>query len=150
MIKGILALFNLGLIYNPMVLLGIITGFVAMGALESEQLHALYTNYHLYLLMLLIAGLYVYFFRRTFMQNGYDTDWKATIQTMVGHFLMLVVSFLLSMLFVMSISFGGMEEEVDYDELPGFTEVEQDIKNHQKELQENYDAIMKAIDMPAM
>ena len=84
------------------------------------------------------------------MQNGYDTDWKATIQTMVGHFLMLVVSFILSMLFVMSISFGGTEEEVDYDALPGFTQVEQDIKNQQKELQENYDAIMKAIDTPVM
>lgn len=150
MIKGILALFNLGLIYNPMVLLGILTGFIAMGALEDEQLHALYTNYHLYLLMLLIACLYVYFFKRTFMQNGYDTDWKATIQTMVGHFLMLVVSFILSMLFVMSISFGGAEEEVDYNELPGFTQVEQDIKNQQKELKENYDAIMKAVDPMAM
>lgn len=150
MIKGILALFNLGLIYNPMVLLGILTGFVAMGALDDEQLRALYTNYHLYLLMLLIACLYVYFLKRTYMQNGYDTDWKATIQTMIGHFLMLVVSFIFSMLFVMSISFGGTEEDVDYDALPGFTQVEQDIKNQQKELQENYDAIMKAIDTPVM
>ncbi len=149
MIKGIWALFNLGLIYNPMVLLGILFGFVAMGTLDDEQLHALYTNYHLYFLMFLIAGLYVYFFKRTFMQNSYDTDWKATLQTMVGHFLMLVLSFVLSMLFVLAISFGGMEEEVDYNALPGFTQLEQDIKNQQKELKENYDAIMKTIEMQA-
>ena len=70
MIKGILALFRSGLILNPMVLLGILTGFTAMGTLEGEQLRQFYTNYHLYLLMFLVAGIYVYIFKRTYRRAG--------------------------------------------------------------------------------
>lgn len=146
MIKGILALFRSGLIFNPMVLLGILTGFTAMGTLEDEQLHQFYTNYHLYLLMFLVAGIYVYIFKRTYYKGGVITDWQATIQTMVGHFLMLVVSFIFSMLFVMVMSFSGDEDE-NYD-LPEFDQVTADLQNNQQELQQNYNAIMEAVDGP--
>lgn len=149
MIKGILALFKSGLILNPMVLLGIISGFIAMGTLEDEQLHALYTSYHLYLLMLLIAALYVYVFKRTYFRGGLETDWKETGLTALGHFLMLVVSFIFSMLFVMVMSFGGGEEEENYN-LPEFNQVQQDLEKQQEDLKKNYDAIMNAIDVPAM
>ena len=147
MLKGIAALFKSGLIFNPMVLLGIILGFTAMGTMSDEQLHAFYTNYHLYLLMLLIAGLYVYFFKRTVIPNRDETDWKLTSQTIVGHFLMFVVSFIFSMLFIMVMSFSGEPEE-DY-ELPEFDQVQRDLQIQQQELQQNYNAIMQAIDGPA-
>lgn len=146
MIKGILALFRSGLIFNPMVLLGILTGFIAMGSLEGEQLHSFYTNYHLYLLMLLVAGIYVYIFKRTYLKGGVITDWKATGQTIVGNFLMLVTSFIFSMLFVMVMSFSGDEDE-NYD-LPEFDQVTADLKQNQQELQQNYNAIMEAVDGP--
>lgn len=144
MIKGILALFRSRIIFNPMVLFGIITGFAAMASLEGERLHSFYTNYSLYLLMLFIAGLYVYFFKRTYLENGWQTDWKETGLTIVGHFLMFVVSFILSMLFVLTISFGADEEE-NYD-LPEFNQIQQDLQNQQRELQKNYDAIINDID----
>lgn len=146
MLKGIAALFRSGLIFNPMVLLGIILGFVSMGTMSDEQLHAFYTNYHLYLLMLLIAGLYVYFFKRTVIPNRDETDWKLTSQTIVGHFLMFVVSFIFSMLFIMVMSFSGEPEE-DY-ELPEFDQVQRDLELQQQELQQNYKAIMQAVDGP--
>lgn len=149
MIKGILALFKSGLILNPMVLLGIISGFIAMGTLENEQLHTLYTSYQLYLLMLLIAALYVYAFKRTYFRGGLETDWKETGLTALGHFLMLVISFIFSMLFVMVMSFGSDEEEENYN-LPEFNQVQQDIQNQQEELKKNYEAIMNAIDVPAL
>lgn len=146
MLKGIAALFKSGLIFNPMVLLGIITGFVAMGALSDEQLHAFYTNYHLYLLMLLIAGLYVFFFKRTVIPNRDETDWAATSQTIIGHFLMLVISFIFSMLFIMVMSFSGEPDE-DY-ELAEFDQVQRDLEMQTQELQQNYKAIMQAVDGP--
>lgn len=146
MLKGIAALFKSGLIFNPMVLLGIILGFTAMGTMSDEQLHAFYTNYHLYLLMLLIAGLYVYFFKRTVIPNRDETDWKLTSQTIVGHFLMFVISFIFSMLFIMVMSFSGEPEE-DY-ELPEFDQVQRDLELQQQELQQNYKAIMQAVDGP--
>lgn len=147
MIKGILALFRSGIIFNPMVLVGILTGFIAMGSLDDEQLHAFYTNYHLYLLMLLVAAMYVYFFKRTYYRGGLETNWKETIQTMIGYFLMLVVSFIFSMLFITVMSFGGPDEE-NYD-LPEFDQVQQELKKNQETLQQNYEAILKAVDAPA-
>ena len=145
MIKGILALFRTGIIFNPMVLLGILFGFIAMGTLDDAQLHALYTNYHLYLLMFLITVLYVNFFRRTYFMGGIRVDWKSTIQTMIGYFLMFVVSFIFSMLFMTTLSFSDEEEMMKEPELPDFSQVEQDMKAHQQELEQNYDAIMKAV-----
>lgn len=146
MFKGILALFKSGIIFNPMVLLGILSGFIAMGTMDDERLHAFYTNYHLYLLMLLVAVMYVFFFKRTYYRGGLETNWKETIQTMVGYFLMLVVSFIFSMLFITVISFGGSDEE-NYD-LPEFDQVQQELKKNQETLQQNYEAILKAVDAP--
>lgn len=96
--------------------------------------------------MFLVAGIYVYIFKRTYYKGGVITDWQATIQTMVSHFLMLVVSFIFSMLFVMVMSFTGDEDE-NYD-LPEFNQVTTDLQNNQRELQENYNAIMEAVDGP--
>lgn len=145
MIKGILALFRTGIIFNPMVLLGILLGFIAMGTLSDEQLHALYTNYHLYILMFLITALYVNFFRRTYLMGGVEVDWKSTIQTMIGYFLMFVVSFIFSMLFVTVMSFGDEEQMMQTPELPEFNQVEHELKLHEKELQKNYNAIMQEV-----
>ncbi len=145
MIKGILALFTTGIIFNPMVLLGILLGFIAVGVLSEEQLHALYTNYHFYLLMFFIAALYVYFFRRTYYSGGYQTDWSNTLQTMVGYFLMFVAAFVFSMLFIMSFSFSDEEKMLKQPDLPEFDQLETDLKNQQQELQKNYDAIMQAV-----
>ncbi len=146
MIKGILALFRSGLIFNPMVLLGIVLGFLSMATLEGAMLKALYTNYSLYLLMLIVAGFYVYFFKCIYKEGGYDVDWKETLLSMFGHFLMLVISFILSMLFVMVMSFGvGEEETQQYPEIEKLTN---EIKQQEKVLQENYEAIMKAYELP--
>lgn len=145
MIKGILALFNTGVIFNPMVLLGILLGFTAMIFLEGEQLKALYTNYHLYLLMFFISALYVYFFRRVYYRGGVETDWNQTIASMIGHFLRFVLSFICGMLFIYSISFGGDETEQEY--MPEFDQLENEIRKQQNELQKNYQAIMDTYDL---
>lgn len=138
MIKGILALFRSGLILNPMVLLGIILGFWAMSSLEGDMLRAFYTSPYVYLLMLLVASLYVYFFKRTYNPRTYTTNWPATVQTMIGAFLTFVFSFVMSMLFVMVVSFGGEEEE-NYD-LP---ELQTETEKQAREIQENYKKIME-------
>ena len=146
MIKGILALFRSGLILNPMVFSGILLGFIAMATLDADMLKALYTNYSLYLLMLMIACAYVYFFKCVYFQGGRRVDWKETILSMFGHFMMFVISFIFSMLFVMVISFGGtQEEEPEYPEIEKLTE---EIRQQEKNLQENYNAIMKAYEIP--
>ncbi len=148
MIKGILALFRSGLILNPMVMIGILIGFLAMATLDDVMLKALYTNYSLYLLMLMVASAYVYFFKCVYFEGGYKIDWKETILSMIGHFFMLVISFICSMLFVMVISFGSTEEKPQ--EYPEFEKLKEEIKKQEKELQENYDAILQVYNTPSM
>jgi hypothetical protein len=141
MIKGIIALFTSGALFNPMVLLGIICGFTAMLCLDSEPLRALYTNPNLYMLMMLIAALYVICFRRVYYRGGVDTDWGQTIAGIIGHFFRLALSFIFSMLFIYSISFGGD----DLDQTPDFSEydrMEKDLTNQAKEISSNAKAIM--------
>ncbi|MBQ8870311.1 MAG: hypothetical protein IJ019_02920 [Alphaproteobacteria bacterium] len=149
MIKGILALFRSGLIFNPMVMLGVLTGFICMATLEDERLKALYTNYNLYILMFLVASAYVYFFKCVYFQGGYRIDWKETILSMIGHFFMLVLSFIFSMLFVMVVSFGGSETQIESEKQVSadLQKLQDDFKKQQQEIQKNYEAIMKAYDM---
>ena len=146
MIKGILALFRSGLIFNPMVFLGILTGFIAMGTMDNDKLKAFYTNPGLYILMLMIAAAYVYTFKCVYITGKSDIDWKETILTMIGHFLMMVVSFIFSMLFVMVISFGGSEEKTKAQKLPEFEKIEQETQA----LQNEYNAIMNDINNPQL
>ncbi|MBE6451647.1 MAG: hypothetical protein E7016_06770 [Alphaproteobacteria bacterium] len=150
MIKGILALFRSGLIFNPMVLLGVLTGFVCMATLEDDKLKALYTNYNFYILMFLVAAAYVYFFKCVYFQGGYRVDWKETILSMIGHFCMLVLSFIFSMLFVMVVSFGGSETQTENEKQAAadLQKLQDDFRKQQQEIQKNYEAIMKAYDMP--
>ena len=150
MIKGILALFRSGLIFNPMVLLGVLSGFICMGALEDEKFKALYTNYNLYILMFLIASAYVYFFKCVYLQGGYRVDWKETFLSMIGHFSMLVLSFIFSVLFVMVMSFGGSEVQTEQERqaTAELQKLQDDFRKQQAEIQKNYEAIMKAYDMP--
>lgn len=143
MIKGILALFSTGTIFNPMVWLGILIGFLAMIFLDSDQLRALYTNWHLYLMMMLIAALYTYFFKRVYYRGGIETDWTQTLAATIGNFFRLVISFICGMLFIYSISFGGDEDEDQYN-IPELDQLEQEFKANQNELEKNYRAIMDA------
>lgn len=59
MIKGIISLFTSGAIFNPMVLLGILLGVLCDVGLSGEEIKELFTDYNLYLLALLVSGLYI-------------------------------------------------------------------------------------------
>ena len=60
MIKGIISLFTSGAIFNPMVLLGILLGVLCDVGLSGEEIKELFTDYNLYLLALLVSGLYIF------------------------------------------------------------------------------------------
>ena len=63
MIKGIISLFTSGAIFNPMVLLGILLGVLCDVGLSGEEIKELFTDYNLYLLALLVSGLYIFGFK---------------------------------------------------------------------------------------
>lgn len=65
MIKGIISLFTSGAIFNPMVLLGILLGVLCDVGLSGEEIKELFTDYNLYLLALLVSGLYIFGFKKS-------------------------------------------------------------------------------------
>ena len=156
MIKGILALFRSGLIFNPVVLCGIIFGIIGMTALEDEQFTAYYSNPCLYILMLMLSAVYVYNFRCIYVLGKNQIDWKETSLSMFGHFLMMVVSFISSMLFismVMSLFSPRVKpkqnkQEVVVEETVSITNNFETIEKDLEILQSEYEEIMKAYATP--
>ena len=122
MLKGLWALFATGLIFNPALLFGAISGILSYVFLDSAHLKVLYTNYYLYLLFFLISAAYVYFARPTLQDNLIDIDWRATIKDMVKHFLLMSFSFIMGMLFASFFDFSDLSikpnpESYEYSEV---------------------------------
>lgn len=82
MIKGIMALFTSGVIFNPMVLLGVIFGIIFDIKMDYQQMMSqVYKNYHFYLLALILAAVYNILFKKTYKTGGQVLD----IPVMFGH-----------------------------------------------------------------
>lgn len=105
MIKGLMALFTTGVIFNPLVLLGVATGLFAMARLTDGQIKDLFFDYHLYLLVLLISVVYSFVFKKVYKDDGITPDYAAmTFSSLLG-----VVKFVfaagMAIAFVMMLSF---------------------------------------------
>lgn len=127
MIKGFLALFTTGLIFKPMLLLGGIIGITSYIMLDGESLKLLYTNWQLYALFFIISCLYVYFFKKTYLENTSQTDWKETSKTMLSEFFVLCFSFVIGMLLASFFDFSLPESKTQTNDLQKQVE---DIQNN--------------------
>ncbi len=105
MFKGIIALFTSGAIFNPLVLLGIISGFAAVIKLEPEQIRDFCTDSRWYLLVAVVALGYTLIFAKIYKEGGDEIDWSSTLGLAVWNFVKYFISFFLSMSFVMLVSF---------------------------------------------
>jgi len=105
MFKGLKALFASGLILHPMVLTGIAMGIFFSVKFEPGVLFSVFSDYGYYLVAAVIAALYVLFFQRTY--NGYDgqTDWKATAAKVPGAWIKLMLSNILTVVFLIILFF---------------------------------------------
>ena len=127
MLKGFLALFTTGLIFKPMLLLGGIIGIVSYVLLDGESLKILYTNWQLYALFFIISCLYVYFFKKTYTEKAYQTDWKETSKTMFSEFFVICFSFIVGMLLASFFDFSLPEAKTQSNDTQKQVE---DIQNN--------------------
>lgn len=144
MFKGFLALFTTGIIFRPMLLLGVIVGVVAYIKLDDGQLKTLYTDWHLYVLFLIIASVYVYFFKKTYWGNTYQTDWKETSKTMIAEFFRLSFCFAIGMLLASFFDFSLPEpssQKITYSENAEIS----DMKKQAEDMMQNYNALLDSI-----
>lgn len=144
MLKGFLALFTTGLIFKPMLLLGGIIGIICYIKLDGAQLKILYTDWHLYVLFLLIASFYAYFFEKTYFGNTYATDWKETSKTAFKEFLLLTFCFFIGMLLASFFDFSMPEtstKSINYSEQAEILE----LQKQAEDMMQNYNALLDSI-----
>ncbi len=104
MIKGLIALFTSGIIFNPMVLLGIISGIYTIIYFSSKEIFDILCNVNFYLGALFVAGIYTIVFARVYKAGGMVVDFGATTGMIIWNFARYIISFVLSMSFVIMIS----------------------------------------------
>ena len=124
MLKGLQALLASGLLLDPMVLLGIVTGSAFYFGLNSEQITAIYFDYRFYYAdkvcqAAVVSVLYNFVWRPAYLRGGVSIDYQATSVNSVFSFLKVVISSLLVMSFISLISFGGDDGE-DYHSIDNF------------------------------
>lgn len=71
MLKGLQALLASGLLLDPMVLLGIVTGSAFYFGLNSEQITAIYFDYRFYGLAAVVSVLYNFVWRRLICEAAF-------------------------------------------------------------------------------
>lgn len=105
MFKGIAALFSSGVIFNPLVLLGILSGFFFAFKLPPEVIEDVYKNYHFYLLAALLSFLYNFFFNKTYTEGGVKIDRSQMILNMIFGTVKFLAANILTISFVSMLSF---------------------------------------------
>lgn len=105
MIKGLISLFTSGAIFNPMLLLGVISGAFAIIKLPPETIRDLFGDYHFYAAIAFLAVVYTALFAKIYKEGGEDIDWPATAGRMVWNFVKYFIAFVLTMSFIVMLSF---------------------------------------------
>ncbi len=111
MIKGILALFTSGIIFRLPVLCGVVVGFYMMLALSDEQIWATFQKPLLYVFGLIVCMIYAFVFKKVYRKGGSIVDWRATVNSLFGHFFSYIMAVVFSCLFIFAISFGGFDND---------------------------------------
>lgn len=105
MIKGLIALFTSGTIFNPFVLLGVFSGAFAVVKLDPETIRGLFGYFQFYGAVAFLAVVYTALFAKVYKEGGIETDWPATSMRMAANFIRYFVAFVLAMSFIVMMSF---------------------------------------------
>lgn len=113
MIKGIISLITSGIIFNPMVLLGVVTGFYVMGTMSAEEIKQLFTEPAVYCVLFVIALIFTCVFKREYYAGAGRVNWKATLSGVFGQFFRCLFAVAMSCLFVLTFDYGTGEEAAE-------------------------------------
>ena len=100
MFKGLRALFTSGIIFNPMVLFGIISGVWGYANLDAEKLKRLFSQPVLSGAVFLVSLVYSLVFAKVYKSGGAVVDWSATLWNVVAGVLRYLAAFVLTMSFI--------------------------------------------------
>lgn len=89
-----------------MVLLGVVFGLFLGIKFDGEQITLVYQNYRLYILIIIIATIYNFLFKRVYKSGGYNLDVFAVIGHSITSSVKMVISSLLAIAFVVLLTFN--------------------------------------------
>lgn len=101
MIKGIIALFKTGIIFNPFVFFGVVLGFYTVLSSHQETMILLFKQLNFYLLILLLAFLYHYLLKKVYKEDGNTLDYVRMIFNIFCSLFKFIISCVLSIIFMM-------------------------------------------------
>lgn len=101
MLRGFLALFRTGIIFDPFVLLGVIMGLATALSKNKETYEALYSNNSFYLLILLLAFLYNFFFKKIYKDDGETINYVMMGVNVILSLVKFVLSCAFSIVFIL-------------------------------------------------
>lgn len=110
MIKGIISLITSGIIFNPMVLLGVIIGFYVMGTMSTAEIKHLFSQPIVYGALFTVALIFTCLFKREYYAGASRINWKATIGGVFGQFFRCLFAIIMSCLFAITFNYGTDEE----------------------------------------
>ena len=105
MLNGLKALFSSGLIFQPMVLCGVVSGFLMSAYLDWEEFFPLFGNVEFYLMVAAVSGLYTLFFNQTYKEHGLGLDYPAMGGMFLGNLLQLAFACVLTFIFFETLLF---------------------------------------------
>ena len=97
-------MFTSGIIFSPMVLLGIVSGIYCIIQMEPEKIRLLFLDARFYAGVVVAAVVYAFVFAKVYREGGNEVDWAATCMKAVWGIVRYLIAFVLSMSFVMMIS----------------------------------------------
>lgn len=101
MIKGLLALFRTGLIFDPFVLMGVLLGLVTVLSGNKEATEEMYKGDSLYLLVLLLSVLYNYFIKKEYKDDGESVNYVKMMINIILSLVKFVLACAFSIVFVL-------------------------------------------------
>lgn len=87
MIKGFIALFTTGIMFNPLAWLGIGSGMYLMLYHQISQVVAMAQDWRYHAGLLLIIAVYTLIFKRSYYSGATSVNWSATIKSIFGNYL---------------------------------------------------------------
>ena len=100
MFKGIVSLFASGIIFNPFVLLGIISGSWCYFNMKPDDIMNLFYKNEFYAVVVGAAIVYVFCFARVYSSGGRFLDWSAMFMRIIANVIRFFISFVLVMSFI--------------------------------------------------
>lgn len=86
MIKGIIALFTTGIMFNPLAWLGIGSGVYLMLYHQISQVVAMAQDWRYNAGLLLIIAVYTLIFKRSYYSGATRVNWSATVKSIFGNY----------------------------------------------------------------